>query len=65
MEVKQRNMEGVIENLLKVIEGEAIDFSNMDQDQLYRELASRLEDMADDALKREYMGNWKEVSDYE
>lgn len=58
-------MEGVIENLLKVIEGEAIDFSNMDQDQLYRELASRLEDMADDALKREYMGNWKEVSDYE
>lgn len=58
-------MEGVIENLLKVIEGEAIDFSNMDQAQLYRELASRLEDMADDALKREYMGNWKEVSDYE
>ena len=58
-------MEGVIENLLEVIEGEAIDFSNMDQDQLYRELASRLEDMADDALKREYMGNWKEVSDYE
>lgn len=58
-------MEGVIENLLEVIEGEAIDFSNMDQDQLYRELASRLEDMADDAMKREYMGNWKEVSDYE
>lgn len=58
-------MEGVIENLLEVIEGEAIDFSNMDQEQLYRELASRLEDMADDALKREYMGNWKEVSDYE
>lgn len=58
-------MEGVIENLLKVIQGEAIDFSNMDQEQLYRELASRLEDMADDALKREYMGDWKEVSDYE
>lgn len=58
-------MEGVIENLLEVIEGEAIDFSDMDQEQLYRELASRLEDMADDALKREYMGNWKEVSDYE
>lgn len=58
-------MEGVIENLLEVIEGEAIDFSNMDQEQLYRELGSRLEDMADDALKREYMGNWKEVSDYE
>lgn len=58
-------MEGVIENPLEVIEGEAIDFSNMDQEQLYRELASRLEDMADDALKREYMGNWKEVSDYE
>ena len=58
-------MEGVIENLLGVIEGEAIDFSNMDQEQLYRELASRLEDMADDALKREYMGNWKEVSDDE
>lgn len=58
-------MEGVIENLLEVIEGEAIDFSNMDQEQLYRELASRLEDMADDALKREYMGNWKEVADYE
>lgn len=58
-------MEGVIDNLLEVIEGEAIDFSNMDQEQLYRELASRLEDMADDALKREYMGNWKEVSDYE
>lgn len=58
-------MEGVIENLLEVIEGEAIDFSNMDQEQLYRELASRLEDMADDALKREYMGNWKEVSYYE
>lgn len=58
-------MEGVIENLLEVIEGKAIDFSNMDQEQLYRELASRLEDMADDALKREYMGNWKEVSDYE
>lgn len=58
-------MEGVIENLLEVIEGEAIDFSNMDQEQLYRELASRLEDMADDASKREYMGNWKEVSDYE
>lgn len=58
-------MEGVIENLLEVIEGEAIDFSNMDQEQLYRELASRLEDMADDALKREYMGNWKEGSDYE
>lgn len=58
-------MEGVIENLLEVIEGEAIDFSNMDQEQLYRELASRLEDMADDALKRKYMGNWKEVSDYE
>lgn len=58
-------MEGVIENLLEVIEGEAIDFSNMDQEQLYRELASRLEDMADDALKREYMGNWKDVSDYE
>lgn len=58
-------MEGVIENLLEVIEGEAIDFSNMDQEQLYRELASRLEDMADDALKREYMGNWKKVSDYE
>lgn len=58
-------MEGVIENLLEVIEGEAIDFSNMDQEQLYRELASRLEDMADDALKREYMGNWKEVADDE
>ena len=58
-------MEGVIENLLEVIEGEAIDFSNMDQEQLYRELASRLEDMADDALKREYMGLLEGGADYE
>lgn len=58
-------MEGVIETLLVAIEGEVIDFSYLDKAQLYMELASRLEDMADDAMKREYLTEGKEVSDDE
>lgn len=58
-------MEEVIENLVTVIKDKTKDFSYMDQDLMFRELASRLEDLATDALKNEYIGEGKEVSDDE
>ena len=58
-------MEEVIENLVTVIKDKTKDFSYMDQDLMFRELASRLYDMATDALKSEYLGEGKEVSDNE
>lgn len=58
-------MEEVIEKLVTVIKDKTKDFSYMDQDLMFRELASRLEDLATDALKNEYIGEGKEVSDDE
>lgn len=54
-------MEEVIESLVAIIKDKTKDFSYMDQDLMLRELASRLYDMAADALKSEYLGEGKEV----
>lgn len=58
-------MEEVIESLVATIKDKTKDFSYMDQDLMYRDLAGRLYDMAADALKSEYLGEGKEVSDDE
>jgi len=58
-------MEEVIENLVATIKDKTKNFSYMDQDLMYRDLAGRLYDMATDALKSEYLGEGKEVSDDE
>ena len=44
-----------------IIKNKTKDFSHMDQDLMFRELASRLYDMSADALKSEYLGEGKEV----
>lgn len=54
-------MEEVIESLVATIKDKTKDFSYMDQDLIFLELASRLYDMAADALKSEYLGEGKEV----
>lgn len=54
-------MEEVIESLVVIIKDKTKDFSYMDQDLMFRELASRLYDMSADALKSEYLGEGKEV----
>ena len=58
-------MEEVIESLVATIKSKTKDFSYMDQDLMYRDLAGRLYDMSADALKNEYLGERKEVSDDE
>lgn len=54
-------MEEVIESLVAIIKNKTKDFSYMDQDLMFRELANRLYDMSADALKSEYLGEGKEV----
>lgn len=54
-------MEEVIESLVAIIKNKTKDFSYMDQDLMFRKLASRLYDMSADALKSEYLGEGKEV----
>lgn len=54
-------MEEVIESLVAIIKNKTKDFSYMDQDLMFRELASRLYDMSADALKSEYLSEGKEV----
>lgn len=58
-------MEEVIDSLVATIKEKTKDFSYMDQDQMFRELASRMYDMATDALKNEYLGERREVSEDE
>lgn len=58
-------MEEVIESLVAIIKDKTKDFSYMDQDLMFRELASRLYDMSADAMKCEYLGERKEVADNE
>ena len=54
-------MEEVIESLVAIIKNKTKDFSYMDQDLMFRELASRFYDMSAAALKSEYLGEGKEV----
>lgn len=54
-------MEEVIESLVAIIKDKTKDFSYMNQNLMFRELASRLYDMSADALKSEYLGEGKEV----
>ena len=58
-------MEEVIDSLVATIKEKTKDFSYMDQDQMLRDLAGRLYDMAADALKSEYLGEGREVSEDE
>lgn len=58
-------MEEVIDNIMEYIKKKTDDFTYMDQDLMYRELASRLYDMAADALKSEYLTNNVEVMEHE
>lgn len=58
-------MEEVIDSLVATIKDKTKDFTYLDQEQMFRELSSRLSDMSLDALKSEYLGERKEVSDDE
>ena len=58
-------MEELIDSLVATIKDKTKEFSYMDQDLMYRDLAGRLYDMSADALKNEYLGEGKEVSDDE
>lgn len=58
-------MEEVIDSLVATIKDKTKDFTYLDQEQMFRELSSRLSDMSMDALKCEYLGERKEVWDDE
>lgn len=58
-------MEEVIDSLVKIIKDKTKDFTYLDQEQMFRELSGRLNDMSLDALKSEYLGERKEVADDE
>lgn len=57
-------MEEVIESLVAII-NKTKDFTYLDQEQMFRDLSGRLNDMSLDAMKCEYLGERKEVADNE
>ena len=58
-------MEEVIESLVAIIKDKTKDFTYLDQEQMFRDLSGRLNDMSLDAMKCEYLGERKEVADNE
>lgn len=58
-------MEEVIESLVAIIKNKTKDFTYLDQEQMFRDLSGRLNDMSLDAMKCEYLGERKEVADNE
>ena len=53
-------MEEVIESLVAIIKDKTKDFTYLDQEQMFRDLSGRLNDMSLDAMKCEYLGERKE-----
>lgn len=49
-------MEEVIESLVAIIKDKTKDFTYLDQEQMFRDLSGRLNDMSLDAMKCEYLG---------
>lgn len=58
-------MEKVIESLVAIIKDKTKDFTYPDQEQMFRDLSDRLNDMSLDAMKCEYLGEGMEVHDDE
>lgn len=58
-------MEEVIESLVAIIKDKTKDFTYLDQEQMFRDLSGRLNDMSIDAMKCEYLGKGREVQDNE
>lgn len=50
-------MEEVIDNIMEYIQKKTENFSYMDQQMMYDEIAGKLTDMSLDALKNEYLNN--------
>ena len=50
-------MEEVIDNIMEYIRKKTENFSYMDQQMMYDEIAGKLTDMSLDALKNEYLNN--------
>lgn len=50
-------MEEVINKIMEYIQKETENFSYMDQQMMYDEIAGKLTDMSLDALKNEYLNN--------
>lgn len=50
-------MEEVIDNIMEYIKKKTENFSYMDQQMMYDEIAGKLTDMSLDALKNEYLNN--------
>lgn len=58
-------MEEVINKIMEYIQKKTENFSYMDQQMMYDEIAGKLTDMAADALKNEYLTNNVEVMEHE
>lgn len=50
-------MEEVINKIMEYIQKKTENFSYMDQQMMYDEIAGKLTDMSQDALKNEYLNN--------
>lgn len=58
-------MEEVINKIMEYIQKKTENFSYMDQQMMYDEIAGKLTDMSLDALKNEYLTNNVEVMEHE
>jgi len=54
-------MEEVINKIMEYIQKKTENFSYMDQQMMYDEIAGKLTDMSLDALKNEYLNNMEET----